>query len=263
MEYVTSKDGTRIAYEKQGIGPALILVGGGLCDRHTASCGTPLAKQLAANFTTYSYDRRGRGDSGDTQPYAVEREIEDIAALITEAGGSAHLYGMSSGAILALKSVASGLRVTKLVIFEPPFSINPKDGEDWKIYTNQVTEYVQAGHFGDAAKLFLATAGVPKLFMRLLSISPLWRKIKKLARTLPYDAQIVYDRALPTGAFAITTPTAIIDGGSSPQSMLAATEALAKRLPHAWHQTLPHQTHNVKPKVIAPIITEFLKSTTN
>jgi len=260
MEFVTSKDGTQIAYEKLGTGPALILVGGGLCDRHTGSCGTPLAKRLASDFTVYSYDRRGRGDSGDTKPYAVEREIEDIAALIATAGGSAYLYGMSSGGILAIKAAASGLPVKKVVVYEPPFTLSQTEQDEWKSYTVKVERYTQDGKRDEAVELFMTTIHMPKLLIKALKYTPIWPQVRKLAPTLWYDAQIVKDRVMPSGKLLIDNPVAVIDGSKSPQSMRDSSKALAELLSHGKYITLKGQTHNVRPKALAPAIAAYLNA---
>lgn len=259
MQKVISKDGTAIAYEKIGTGPALILVGGGLCDRKTAASGTPMAKYLASHFTVYSYDRRGRGDSGDTAPYAVEREIEDLSALITQAGGSAYVYGMSSGGILSIKAVLAGLPITKLVVYEPPFSIDKKHATEWIAYTAKLKVFIKNNDRTSAIKLFMTTAGMPKILISILRITPIWNKIKPLAHTLVYDAAIVNDRMLPYADLAkITIPAIIIDGGNSPANMLDSAKALAKALPNSQYRTLKGQTHNVSAKVLASAIIELL-----
>ncbi|HKX72603.1 MAG TPA: alpha/beta hydrolase [Candidatus Saccharimonadales bacterium] len=260
MDKVISKDGTVIAYEKTGTGPALILVGGGLCDRKTAASGMPMAQHLASHFTVCSYDRRGRGDSGDTLPYAVEREIEDISALITQAGGSAYIYGMSSGGILSIKAVLAGLPITKLVVYEPPFSIDTKHASEWIAYTAQLKVLIENNDRANAIKLFMTTAGMPKILISLLRYTPIWGKILPLAPTLVYDAAIVGDRMLPYTELAkITIPAIVIDGGNSPANMLDSARALAGALPNGQHRTLEGQTHNVNAKVLATALTELLQ----
>ena len=153
---VTSTDGTRIAYERAGSGPAVILVGGGLDD---GSENAPLAPALAERFTVYNYARRGRGESGDTLPYAVEREIDDIDALIAEAGGSAHLYGVSSGGALALEAGAAGLAVDRIAVYEVPYLVADDMGEQWREYVDQLRLALAAGRRGDAIELFMRVAG--------------------------------------------------------------------------------------------------------
>src|SRR6266567_4959413 len=173
MQHITSKDGTPNAYEKVGQGPALILVGGALNDHTAVASGMLLAKSLAANFTVYSYDRRGRGESGDTKPYAIEREFEDIAALIENAGGSAYAYGMSSGGALALEATRRGLAIKKLAMYEPPFVGGGQGNE----YTARLQKLTAAKRYSDAVKLFLQTIGMPGLLIGVLRLTPMWPKL--------------------------------------------------------------------------------------
>jgi pimeloyl-ACP methyl ester carboxylesterase len=158
MHRVTSKDGTSIAYKRMGAGPAVILVTGALDD---GSENAPLATELASHFTMYNYNRRGRGESGDTQPYALEREIEDIAALIDEAGGSAHLYGVSSGGALIMEAAAAGLAIDRLAVYEVPYMIGVEAVQQWRDYVGQLEAALAAGRRGDAGELFMRLAGSP------------------------------------------------------------------------------------------------------
>src|SRR5712671_6090521 len=161
MKTVLSADGTTIAFDQSGQGPSLILVAGALCARLSWS-GPELAKLLAPHFTVYNYDRRGRGDSGDTKPYAVEREVEDIEALIDEAGGAAYLYGHSSGASLALEAaIKLGGKVEKLAMYEAPYNDDDEAKRAWKEYTNQLTNLLAANRRGDAVALFMKLTGTP------------------------------------------------------------------------------------------------------
>src|ERR1044071_9013340 len=162
MNKVTSKDGTAIAYDKRGKGPAVILVDGALCFRSFGPM-THLAELLAPHFTVYNYDRRGRGDSGDTQPYSLEREVEDLEALIKEAGGSAFVYGISSGGALALEAALKlGNQIKKLAIYEPPYDSDKVVGQAWKEYRKQLGEFLAEGRRGDAAALFMRSVGTPR-----------------------------------------------------------------------------------------------------
>src|SRR5689334_11893835 len=184
---VTSKDGTRIAYDKIGHGPAVILVAGALCSRSFWS-GPQLAKLLAPRFTVYNYDRRGRGDSGDTRPYAVTREIEDIEALIDEAGGSASLYGHSSGAALAMEAVLRlGKKVNKLAMYEAPYDDDAETQPAWKQYLEQLTEALAADRRGDAVALFMQYVGTPADQIEAMRHTPAWPMLEALAPTLAYD----------------------------------------------------------------------------
>jgi pimeloyl-ACP methyl ester carboxylesterase len=253
MEYVTSSDGTAIAYEKVGQGPPLILVGGALNDHTAPAAGVPLAKHLAASFTVYSYDRRGRGGSGNTQPYAVGREVEDIAALIQTAGGAAYAYGISSGGALALEAARSGLAVKKLAMYEPPF-VGAVQGDEYKA---RLETLLAEDRRSEAVTLFLRTIGVPGFFRGALRLTPIWRKLKRLAPTLVYDAIVMGDGEVPsTGQLAaVSIPTLVLTGAS--EQMQETARALVSSLPNARRQVLEGQTHNVKASALAPALTSF------
>jgi pimeloyl-ACP methyl ester carboxylesterase len=256
VKEVRSKDGTTITYDQLGSGPVVILVCGGSVDRHS---NDGLAQELASNFTVYNYDRRGRGASGDTQPYAVEREIEDIQALIDEAGGQAFLYGSSSGAALALDAAASGLPITKLALWEPPYIIGdsrPRPPADTaRIYK----EFVDAGRRDAAAEYFMVNVvGLPQEFAEQAKQSPWWPAQLALAHTLAYDATIMGDYSLPTErAASVKVPTLVLDGGASFDWMHETQRALAETIPNATYRTLEGQTHDVNPTVLGPALVEF------
>ena len=260
MQTVTSKDGTTIAYDQTGTGPALILVGGALSER---SAAIPMAGLLAPNFTVYGYDRRGRGDSGDTQPYTVEREIEDIAALIEQAGGSAFVYGMSSGAVLALRAAASGLPITKLALYEPPLIVDATRAPLPRDYVAHLNELVAAGRRGDAVEYFLTAAvEVPAAMVAEMRGSPMWPGMEALAPTIAYDGAVMGDAMsgakTPLQQFAaVTTPTLVLDGGASPEWMHNGAQALADVLPNVRRETLPGQTHAVDPNLLVPVLRAF------
>ena len=251
-----------IAFERTGSGAPVILVDPALCDRGMGQ-SRQLAKLLAPHFTVFIYDRRGRGGSGDTAPYAVAREVEDIAALVSEAGGSAYLWGMSSGAVLALEAASRLSGVRKLALYEAPFIVDesgPTTEDQWI----RIGEEIEAGRRGAAVRLFMRMVGVPGFFIALMRLSPLWPKLTALAHTLPYDGVIVLDyqkgRPLPAHRWApVTVPTLVIDGGKSPQWMRNGNRALSLVLPSAQYRTLDGQTHMLKPKVHAPTLVEFFK----
>jgi pimeloyl-ACP methyl ester carboxylesterase len=262
MPTVTSADGTTIAYESIGSGPPLILVDGALGYR-ALGFSKKLADELSGRFTVYTYDRRGRGESGDTQPFAVEREVEDIAALIEAAGGSAHLYGISSGAALALRAANSGLPIERLALYEIPFVVDdtrePMDPD----YLPKVERAIAAGKPGDAVKHFMRLVGVPGVFVAVMPMMPMWSKLKASAHTLPYDTAALGDtgsgRPLPTDRTAgVTVPTLAIAGGKSPEWLRNSMVAVANATPSAEYRTLEGQTHNVKAKALAPVLAEFL-----
>src|SRR6266513_1176769 len=247
---VTSKDGTRIAYDKIGHGPAVILVAGALCSRSFWS-GPELANLLARSFTVYNYDRRGRGDSGDTRPYAVAREIEDIEELIDEAGGSAYLYGHSSGAALALEAALRlGNKVKKLAMYEAPYNDDAEAQRAWKEYIKQLTETLAADRRGDAVALFMELVGTPADQIEAMRHAPAWPMFEAIAPTLAYDHSAILgaDDSVPTERAAmVTAPALVLYGGASFPFMPDTAQALGKAIPHAQVRTLEGQTHNVDP----------------
>jgi pimeloyl-ACP methyl ester carboxylesterase len=255
VDKVTSKDGTTIAFDRLGDGPPVILVCGGSTDR---MANAPLAALLAPHVTVFNYDRRGRGDSGDTAPYGVEREIEDIDAVITAAGGSASLYGTSSGAALALEAAASGLPIAKLALWEPPFILD----ESARPPADQVERYnemIAEGRRGDAVEYFMAkVAGLPPEFVAHARTQPFWAAQEALAHTLAYDATIMGDGSLPSErAASVMAPTLVIAGGADFPWMRETAQALADALPDGQTRILEGQGHNVDPAVLAPELVEF------
>lgn len=262
LNTVLSKDGTAIAFQRLGDGPPIILVDGALCHRGMGQSGH-LAELLAEHFTVFTYDRRGRGESGDTAPYAVEREVEDIAALLSEAGGAAFVWGMSSGGVLALEAAGRLPGVRKLALYEAPFIVDDSRStteEHWV----RIGEAVAARRQGAAVTLFLQSVGVPRFFIALMRLSPAWSKLRAIAHTLPYDGAIVRDnqrgKPLPAGRWAsVTAPTLVMDGGKSPLWMRHGNRALALVLSNAQYRTLDGQTHLLKPEVHAPTLAEFFK----
>ncbi|RZU72184.1 alpha-beta hydrolase superfamily lysophospholipase [Micromonospora kangleipakensis] len=247
-----SADGTAIAYETAGEGPPVILIGGAFNDRSTTRA---LAAALAADFTTYGYDRRGRGGSGDTAPYVVQREIEDVAALIEAAGGLAYVYGLSSGAILAAYAAAEGLPIAGLALFEPPFQVGPEGGPKAEL-SERLTELVAAGRRGDAVELFLTDAvGVPAEAVAGMRGTPEWSWMEGLAHTLAYDTTVTGDGTLPAARLAtIATPTVVVDSAGSPRWLRDAAAATADTIPGATHRSLPGGFHEVPPEELAPAI---------
>jgi pimeloyl-ACP methyl ester carboxylesterase len=263
MDRVTSKDGTSIAYDRQGSGPAVVLVGGGFVDR---SENAPLAAELAGRFTVLNYDRRGRGDSDDTLPYAVDREIEDLQAMIAEAGGSAHLYGASSGGALALEAAAAGLPVDKVAVYEVPYSMGDDAARQWREYVQELTALLADGRRGDAAALFMRVAGATEEMIAGARSSPVWPGLEAIAHTLAYDAACMGDGRPPTDRLAtITRPTLVATGGASPDSFVGgggdffdkAADAIAASVPRAERRVIAGQTHMVDPKALAPVLERF------
>jgi pimeloyl-ACP methyl ester carboxylesterase len=260
MNKVVSKDVTEIAYEKTGHGFPLILVGGALSDR---SAAVPLATLLAPHFLVLAYDRRGRGDSGDTAPYAVQREVEDIQAIIAEAGGSAFVFGHSSGSVLALEAAARGLAISKLAMYEPPFMINKSSPPLPKDYGEHLRELLTSGRRGDAVEYFMTTAvGVPREAVAQMRQSPTWTKLENVAHTIVYDQTIMENSttgtSLPAARWSTATmPVLVFNGGASPARMRNAVQALVEILPSAKRLSLEGQTHRIDPAILAPVLIEF------
>ena len=258
MPTVTSRDGTSIFYDRLGDGPPVVLVTGGSVDRGS---NAGLAAELAGRgFTAYNYDRRGRGPSGDTPPYAIDREIEDLAAVIEAAGGQANLYGSSSGAVLGMRAAAAGLPVTRLAMWEPPYIVNGRP--DLPDDTASVyRELVEAGRRGDAAEYFMAkVVGMPPEFVAGARQAPWWAQQEALAHTLAYDAEVMGDYTIPADvARSVPVPTLVIIGGASFGFFDETASALVELVPDARRQTLEGQEHNVDPAALAPALAEFFK----
>ena len=257
-EAVLSADGTPIAFDRLGSGPPLILVVGAFNLRATTA---PLADALQEAFTVLNYDRRGRGDSGDTPPYAAEREMDDLDALITEAGGAAAVFGYSSGANLALQAAARGLAITELALYEPPFLIDgtshtrpPAD------LVERLTELIAAGRRGDAVELYQTKAvGIPTEIVAQLRHAPFRPALEEVAHTLVYEAMVIGDLSLPTSLLAsIQTPMLVIDGDKTPPVMRAPALAVADSLPHGRLCTLGGETHDISPGPTSRVLKEFL-----
>jgi len=264
MNSVISRDGTHIAYDQLGGGSPLVLVGGAFNTRTFGPNGG-LAPLLAERFTVINYDRRGRGDSTDTAPYSVEREIEDLQALIEAAGGSAHVFGISSGAALALEAANRGLAINKLALYEAPFVVDDSRAPVPDDYFERLQGMVASDRRSDAIRLFMRQGvGVPAVFVAMMRIMPAWSKLKAVAPTVIYDAAIVddYQRGgpLPSDRWtSVTMPTLVAVGGKSPDWMRNAMRALADVLPNATHSTLEGQTHIVKVEALAPVLVEFFE----
>lgn len=265
MPFVTSRDGTRIGYSVAGAGPALVIVDGALCWRASGPSG-PLAAELKDRFTVYTYDRRGRGESGDTRPYAVAREVEDLDAIITAAGGTAAVYAISSGVPLALaagNSLPAG-RIAKMVLYEAPIYADPSHQAD-PTYVPRLTQLLADGNHVGAVKLFLRNVGVPGFGLLMMQIMGILRKLAPVAPTLAYDTALCAPHwtSSPPSTAAwpnVTMPVLNVGGGKSDAWMQNAQSAISRALPNAAHRTLPGQNHMVAAGAIAPLITEFVAS---
>jgi pimeloyl-ACP methyl ester carboxylesterase len=255
---VVSHDGTAIAFERVGDGPALVLVDGALCSRAFGPMAS-LAELLAPDFTVYRYDRRGRGDSGDTAPYAVAREVEDLAAVIAVAGGSALVFGMSSGGALALEAAASGLAISKLAIYEPPLAVEAGDPAETDVFAERIEELIRAGRHGDAVEYFLTSGGVPAEAIDEMKDGPSWPLWEEIAPTLVYDNAVLGDGVVPRErAAAVRVPALVANGGESPGFFQDAARATADAIPGASHRTIDGQSWGqVEPVALAPVLRRF------
>jgi pimeloyl-ACP methyl ester carboxylesterase len=258
---VASRDGTSIAFERSGTGPPLVIVDGAMCSRQFGP-SEATAAALNSDFTVYRYDRRGRGDSSDTPPYEVARAVEDLDALVAEAGGSAFVYGISSGAGLALEAAASGVPITRLALFEPPYTAEggdaPQPGED----AARLAQLLDAGRRGEAVELFFSWVGMPDEAVAQMKSSPVWPALEQIAPTIAYDNRVMGDDRVPRERAArVTAPTIVIAGSLSSSELRHAAREVASAIPHARHRTLEGQSHTAAPESIAPILSEFFLDT--
>lgn len=260
MSTVISEDGTKIAYDMTGDGPPLMIVDGAMCYRASGPSG-PLAAQLASDFTVYTYDRRGRGETPDSE-FSVAREIEDLKALVKEAGGSVLMVGVSSGAMLALEAANAGIGVTKLALYEPPLIVDDNHAPAPVSVLPEMRKIIAEDRRGDAVKTFMRSVDVPGFGIVMMQLLPAWKKLKGVAHTLPNDLALLeglrQGNPLPTDRWTTATmPTLVADGGKSPVYMRNSATALASVLPNGSHQTLPGQTHLVKATALAPVLRDF------
>lgn len=261
-EMTTSADGTEIAYDPTGDGPALILVGGAFNDRKSPSA---LAELLAPSFTVYAYDRRGRGDSGFTEPYAVEREVEDLEAVIEAAGGSAHLFGHSSGGALALETAAHGASVSKLAVYEVPYIVDDSRPPLAADYVEHLDELTAAGKRKEIVGYFMTEAvRMPAEMVEGMLDSPMTEAMEPLSHTVSYDGRVMLRGSMHAEPLpaewreAVTMPTLVMDGGNSPEWLHNSARALVELLPDVRYRTLEGQDHAASPEAVAPALEEFL-----
>lgn len=262
----SSKDGTTIAFDRYGDGAPVVLVGGAFQYRAFDPPTVELAKLLSSDFTVYHYDRRGRGDSGDTQPYEVGREVEDLAAVISEAGGSAAVFGNSSGAALALDAATAGVPITKLAFYEAPFIVDDSRPPAPEDYLDRLRRLLSEDRRGDMVELFMsAIIEMPGEMIAGMRQSPMWPGFEAVAPTLIYDAAFMQgtQTGKPLAAHrwaSVSAPSLVLDGGDSQPWIHAGADAIAQQLPNAQRQTLPGQTHTVAPHVLAPAISRFFRN---
>jgi pimeloyl-ACP methyl ester carboxylesterase len=269
METVTSKDGSRIAYDRFGSGPTVILVGGALSYRKFNKM-EQLAKLLAARCTVVNYDRRGRGGSTDVKPFALEREIEDIQALIEAEGGTASLWGWSSGGALALRAASAGIGVERLSVYEVPFMVTPEAKRPTPDYGERLDELVAGGDRSGAVKHFMRNSiGIPAPFVALMRLLPMWKGLTATAHTLPYDwaalgKHTMYGAPLSAEEWApVSVPTLVVYGAKSAAVLQEGSRALAEVLPNAELRELERVSHNAKMNVLAPVLAGFFAPETD
>ena len=256
IKTVASSDGTALAFDRLGAGPPVVLVSGASTTR---GIHDELADLLARDFTVLNYDRRGRGDSGDARPYPIEREIEDLDAVIAEVGGSAAVFGNSSGAVLALRAAAAGVAVTKLALWEPPFMVDPDGPRRQQEYVSKLTRLLDEDRRGDAMALFMKTIGLPDEMIAGMRQSPMWPGMEAIAHTLIYDATIMGDSLVPSELLStVTMPTLVLHGSDTGDWAASSAKALIAVLPNARQHTLQGQTHAVAWDVLATPLREFL-----
>jgi pimeloyl-ACP methyl ester carboxylesterase len=252
---VRSADGTSIAFDQVGSGPAIILVDAAAGFRGFGPMGS-LAAALAPEFTAFTYDRRGRGESTDTQPYAVEREVEDLQALIDAAGGSACVYGFSSGAVLALRAAADGLPIERLALMEPPLELDENVPPDTDLGA-EIAELVAAGRRGDAVEHFNRSIGVPEELVAGLRHAPFWPALEDLAHTLVYDTVITSSAVPPERMAAVSTTTLVLASAGSDERLLGWAQGVADALPNGSLRTMKGEWHGVPTEDVAPVLIEF------
>lgn len=261
MPIAISADQTPIFYETAGNGPSLVLVDGALCTR-TIGPSRGLARRLSTNFTVARYDRRGRGESGDASTWAAAREVDDLLAIIAAVGGEAYVFGQSSGAILALHAATRSSSVVALALHEPPFIVDDSRPATQPTFCEQLVTLLAQDRRGAAVTRFLEFVGLPRAAIAALRLTPVWPGLVAIAHTLPYDAHITFEHqqgvAIPPERWSLVAqPALVLSGGKSPEWMRNGAVALAESLAKGSHEELPRQTHNLRPRVVAPRLAAY------
>ncbi|WP_430787974.1 alpha/beta fold hydrolase [Actinoplanes sp. G11-F43] len=259
MTTTRSTDGTAIDFTRSGTGPAVVITGGALNDQAAMA---PLADLLATRFTVYNYDRRGRGASGNTEPYQVERELEDLRHMIELAGGSAYVFANCSGGAIAIEGAARGFPVTKLAMYEPPFIIEGQRRKVEDRYRERLGRMLDEGRRGEAIRYFMSEAvEMPPETIARVGSSPAWEWLEGMAPSLRYDAEVMGDYRLPLGRMArITCPVLVMDGAASPDWARNTVQSLVDAAPRAQRESLDGQDHNLNADVVFPVLEKFLVS---
>ncbi|MGZ6777349.1 MAG: alpha/beta fold hydrolase [Blastococcus sp.] len=250
MERLDAPDGTTIAYERTGTGPPLVLVMGALCDRLSTATLSPL---LAPDFTVYEYDRRGRGDSTEVGEYSVQREVDDLAAVLTVAADPAFVFGHSSGGCLALEAAASGVAMAGLAVYEPPYTAADDGSGGPAEMLDAIQQLLRTGDRDGAVAAFVRGTGAPAERVEAMRNEPFWPRMAQLAPTLPYDLILADGGRVPGERLSrITVDTVAVSGGNSPTWAARSCAAIAAAVPHARHEVLEGQTHAPADDVLAP-----------
>lgn len=252
MEHVTSADGTLIAADRSGDGPPLVVVVGAFCDR---SSSKSLAAILSSSYTVHEYDRRGRGDSGDTVPHSVQREVEDLAAIATATEGPPFVYGHSSGGALALEAAAQGVEMRKIAVYEPPYTGDIDPGPE---FSQQLDGLVQTGRRAEAAERFLTLTGAPSQVIAHIKAGPGWPRMQALAHTLSRDRNLGNGGQVPVERLGrITVPVLAMAGGASPEWARNAVQTIAQALPDAEARAVEGQHHVPADDLLTSILAAF------